>query len=117
MLYQQPDLILADEPVSALDPALAQQAVRVLLADAKTRRATLVASLHAVDLALAEFPRVLGVKEGRIAFDLPSHAVSEALLHDLYAAEGDDLPTLANTPRFDAHSVEAEVALRGARCR
>ena len=55
VLYQQPNLVLADEPVSALDPALARQTVRVLVQDATARNATLVASLHAVDLALAEF--------------------------------------------------------------
>lgn len=117
MLYQQPDLVLADEPVSALDPTLAQQAIRVLLADAEARGATLVASLHAVDLALAEFPRVLGLKDGRIVFDLPAQAVTDQLLHDLYAAESAELPTLSKEPRFSAHSVEAEAVLRGARCR
>ena len=100
VLYQQPDLILADEPVSALDPALAQSTVRMLAADAEARGATLVASLHAVDLALANFPRIVGIKNGRIAFDHPAAEVDDALLHDLYASEGQDLPTLANATRF-----------------
>ena len=117
VLYQQPDLILADEPVSALDPTLAQQTVRVLGEDATARGATLVASLHAVDLALAEFPRVVGVRDGRIAFDLPAADVSEAQLRELYAAEGAELPTLANEARFAAHAVDAQVPLSGARCR
>lgn len=117
VLYQRPELILADEPVSALDPTLAQQAVRVLLRDAEARGATLVASLHAVDLALNEFPRIVGVRDGRIAFDLPSAQVTESLLHELYAAEGAELPTLANEPRFTAHAVDAEAPLPGARCR
>jgi phosphonate transport system ATP-binding protein len=117
VLYQRPELILADEPVSALDPTLAQQAVRVLLRDAEARGATLVASLHAVDLALTEFPRIVGVRDGRIAFDLPSTQVTESLLHELYAAEGAELPTLANEPRFPAHAVDAEAPLPGARCR
>lgn len=116
VLYQRPDLILADEPVSALDPALAQQTLRVLMADAAGRGATLVASLHAVDLALAEFSRIVGVKEGRIAFDLPAAEVSDVLLHALYAAEGAALPTLANAPRFDAHPVTVAAARRGACC-
>ena len=117
VLYQRPELILADEPVSALDPTLAQQAVRALLHDAEARGATLVASLHAVDLALAEFPRIVGIRDGRVAFDLPSAQVTELLLHELYAAEGTELPTLANEPRFTAHAVEAEAPLPGARCR
>lgn len=116
VLYQQPDLVLADEPVSALDPALAQQTVRALTTDAAARGATLVASLHAVDLALAEFPRIVGIKDGRIAFDLPAAEVSEAMLHELYAAEGAELPTLAREPRFDAHAVDAAAASRGGCC-
>ncbi|MBI2307103.1 MAG: ATP-binding cassette domain-containing protein [Rhodocyclales bacterium] len=117
VLYQRPQLVLADEPVSALDPTLARQTVRALTADAAARGATLVASLHAVDLALAEFPRIVGVRDGRIAFDLPTAAVSEGLLCALYAGECADaaaLPTLANEPRFAAHAVEAGVARRGA---
>ncbi len=117
VLYQQPDLVLADEPVSALDPALARQAVRVLVQDATARNATLVASLHAVDLALAEFRRVVGVRDGRIAFDLPATDVSEARLRELYASEGAELPTLANEARFAAHVVDAPPPVTGARCR
>ena len=117
VLYQQPDLVLADEPVSALDPALARQAVRVLVQDATARNATLVASLHAVDLALAEFRRVVGVRDGRIAFDLPATDVSEARLRELYASEGAELPTLANEARFAAHAVDAPPPVTGARCR
>ena len=117
VLYQQPNLVLADEPVSALDPALARQAVRVLVQDATARNATLVASLHAVDLALAEFPRVVGVRDGRIAFDLPASDVSEARLRELYASEGAELPTLANEARFAAHAVDTPPPVTGARCR
>lgn len=93
VLYQQAELILADEPVSALDPTLALSSIQRLVDDAASRRATLVASLHAVDLALNCFPRIVGIKGGRIAFDLPAAAVSEAKLHALYASEGQTLPT------------------------
>ncbi|MBL8458072.1 MAG: ATP-binding cassette domain-containing protein [Zoogloea sp.] len=88
VLYQQPELLLADEPVSAMDPALSELTVALLNEEALRRGVTLVASLHAVDLALRHFPRVVGVKEGAIAFDLPAAEVTEALLRDLYAAEG-----------------------------
>lgn len=94
VLYQQAALVLADEPVSALDPALALATVRLLVEDAAQRGATLVASLHAVDLALGCFARIVGIKGGRIAFDLPAAQVSEAQLQALYAGEGQQLPTL-----------------------
>jgi phosphonate transport system ATP-binding protein len=93
VLYQRPDFILADEPVSSLDPRLADEAVGALVTASETNRATLVASLHAVDLALKWFPRIVGMKSGEIVFDRPTAAVSMAMLHELYATEGHALPT------------------------
>jgi phosphonate transport system ATP-binding protein len=116
VLYQQPDLILADEPVSALDPALALATVRLLANEAKASGATLVASLHAVDLALSCFPRIVGIKAGRIAFDLPTEQVSEALLQELYASEGQTLPKLANEPRFTPQAAANDPASRAVCC-
>jgi len=92
VLYQQPAFILADEPVSALDPALADLSVGALVAESEARGATLLASLHAVDLALKWFPRLVGMKGGEIVFDRPTAAVTSAMLHDLYATEGRALP-------------------------
>ncbi|WP_034412485.1 phosphonate ABC transporter ATP-binding protein, partial [Derxia gummosa] len=87
VLYQRPALLLADEPVSALDPALADATLRVLAAQAEATGATLVASLHAVELALRHFPRVIGLRDGRIAFDLPAAEVTPARLAALYGGE------------------------------
>lgn len=86
-LYQAPELLLADEPVSAMDPVLADHTLSVLCRHAESQGVTLVASLHAVDLALAHFPRVVGVRDGQIAFDRPAGEVDQALLDALYANE------------------------------
>lgn len=86
-LYQRPELILADEPVSAMDPVLAAYSLNVLNREAKSRNATLVASLHAVELALAHFPRVIAVRDGRILFDKPSSEVTTVELDSLYLNE------------------------------
>ena len=80
-------LWLVDEPLSALDPARAQRTVSALVRSARERGATLVASLHQVDVALAHFPRIVGLKQGRVAFDLPAREVSAPLLDALYAEE------------------------------
>lgn len=93
--YQSPELLLADEPVSAMDPALAEHTIGQLHDEARARGATLIASLHAVDLALRHFPRIIGVRGGQIAFDLPPSALDEARLRDLYASERGVLPTFA----------------------
>ncbi|MET0349975.1 MAG: ATP-binding cassette domain-containing protein [Rhizobacter sp.] len=93
VLYQRPDLLLADEPVSSLDPATSELLVSRLAAQSEATGAALVASLHAVDLALKWFPRVVGVRAGRVMFDLPAGEVSPALLQALYeGAEGDAVP-------------------------
>ena len=84
VLYQRPALILADEPVSALDPTLAGDAVAALVAQSEATGATLVASLHAVDLALKWFPRVVGMRAGEVTFDLPAREVTPAMLEALY---------------------------------
>ncbi|MEB3900120.1 ATP-binding cassette domain-containing protein [Pseudomonas putida] len=86
-LYQRPDVLLADEPVSAMDPVLADHSLALLNRHAQANGVTLVASLHAVELALAHFPRVVGIRDGQVAFDCPAQAVTESLLDALYANE------------------------------
>jgi phosphonate transport system ATP-binding protein len=98
ILYQRPDLILADEPVSSMDPALADRVAGELNKEATSREITLVASLHAVDLALRWFPRIVGLKAGEIVFDLPPVRVSDGMLRDLYASESEVVPTQDNRP-------------------
>ncbi|MFC3609291.1 phosphonate ABC transporter ATP-binding protein [Stutzerimonas tarimensis] len=87
VLYQAPELILADEPVSAMDPVLADHTLGVLNREAARRGITLLASLHAVELALAHFPRVIGLRAGRVLFDCPSSDLGQAELAALYANE------------------------------
>ena len=86
-LYQAPALLLADEPVSALDATTADAVLRELVAYSQAAGATFVASLHAVDLALRWFPRIVGVRDGAVMFDLPSADVTPERLAALYAGE------------------------------
>ena len=75
---------LVDEPLSALDPTRARQAIHTLIGGAREHRATLVATLHQVDVALAHFPRIVGLRDGQLAFDLPAAEVSSERLATLY---------------------------------
>jgi phosphonate transport system ATP-binding protein len=83
-LVAQAQLLLVDEPLSALDPTRAAQALVSLTQAARETGATLVTTLHDVQLALAHFPRILGLRGGELAFDLPATAVTPAHLTDLY---------------------------------
>jgi len=84
-------LWLIDEPLSALDPARARQAVTALTCGARERGATLVATLHQVDMALAHFPRIVGLRDGALAFDLPAAEVGRERLTRLYAQHEHEL--------------------------
>lgn len=97
-LYQAPELLLADEPVSAMDPRLADHTLSLLCRHAIEQNVTLIASLHAVDLALAHFPRIIGVRDGRIHFDLPAGDVETRHLDTLYANEQLSQRPDANAP-------------------
>lgn len=90
-LVSQADLFLIDEPLSALDPARADQAMKTLTQSASQLNATLVATLHQVDMALKYFPRVVGMVNGQIKFDLPREQVTQALLAELYSQHPDEL--------------------------
>ena len=90
-LVSQASLFLVDEPLSALDPTRATQAIASLTGAAKERGATLVCTLHQVDTALASFPRIIGLRDGLLAFDLPSSEVTQEILRVLYANKLDEL--------------------------
>jgi phosphonate transport system ATP-binding protein len=100
-LLSPASLWLVDEPLSALDPRRAEQAMATLLDEARARGATLLASLHQVEVALQRFPRVIGLRDGAVSFDLPAAEVTDERLHQLYAQHEDELlqpaPTL-DTP-------------------
>ena len=84
-------LWLIDEPLSALDPARARQALAALVALARERGVTLVATLHQVDAALASFARIVGLRDGAVAFDLAAADVTREHLARLYAQHEHEL--------------------------
>ncbi len=94
-LVSQASLLLVDEPLSALDPTRSAHAVQTLTQAARARGATLVATLHHVEMALAHFPRIVGLRDGALAFDLPASAVTPAHLQTLYAQHLDELHSAA----------------------
>jgi len=88
-LYQRPCALLADEPVSSVDPARARDSVALLVEICRERQLTLCMSLHNLDLAREFFPRLIGIRAGRIVFDRSSalHDRDFDALYDLCAEE------------------------------
>jgi len=85
LLMQQPRVILADEPTAALDPNAAAQACRLLVQAAE--RATLLTVVHNTSLLPLIADRVIGLRRGQIAFDLPVSQVDDRTLLTLYRSE------------------------------
>ncbi len=89
-LFQQPSVLLADEPVASVDPARARATLALLVRLAREEGLTLLVSLHDPQLVREHFGRVVGLRDGRVAFDRPAAALDEALLADLYRLDDRD---------------------------
>lgn len=84
LLVQRPELVLADEPASALDPALADLALGLLGELASVRGGALLACLHDPALALRHCDRVVGLADGRIVLDAPARTLTVPALERFY---------------------------------
>jgi len=85
LLRQDPELLLADEPLASLDPRLASELLQLLLDQVTPRRALLL-SLHRPDL-LAGFDRAIGLRQGQVLFDQPASSIGPGDLAALYDGE------------------------------
>ncbi len=83
-LYQEPSALLADEPVSSVDPARARDTIELLTQISREESLTLCVSLHSLELAREYFARLVGLRDGRIVFDRPSEQVGEDELQALF---------------------------------
>jgi phosphonate transport system ATP-binding protein len=90
LMVQNPEIILADEPVASLDPARADDVLSMLTTIVSEEKQTLVASLHSVEYARKYFTRIISLKNGEIFFDLPTEKVSDKLLNELYQLKEQD---------------------------
>ena len=83
-LYQDPAALLADEPVASVDPARARDTVALLAEVSRESGLTLCTSLHNLDLAREFFPRLVGMRGGRIVFDRQTTDLDDGEFRDLY---------------------------------
>ena len=90
-LNQNPNIILADEPVAALDPVTAHQVMDDFKRINQERNISILLNIHHVDLALEYADRVIGIKKGEIVYDGPASEVNQAVLDSIYL--GTEVPT------------------------
>jgi phosphonate transport system ATP-binding protein len=84
VLVQNPEAILADEPISNLDPELSKEIMDLLLDLSQRLGKTLVSSLHAIEFAQSHYERIIGLRRGRILFDSSTNLVTESMINSLY---------------------------------
>jgi phosphonate transport system ATP-binding protein len=91
-LVQDPELLLADEPVASLDPASAETVMRYLLSAAEERDLTTLASLHQVNIARQFGEQFIALKDGQLVFSGSREELTPAVLEDIYGEiETDEL--------------------------
>lgn len=77
-------VVLADEPVASLDPQTSREVMTVLRDAARERGCTVVCSLHQVDLATSFADRIVGMRAGRVIWDVAAGELGDPHLHELY---------------------------------
>lgn len=83
-LAQNPQIILADEPVASLDPVTAKQVMEDFQRINKEMNITILLNIHHVELALTYASRVVGIRAGQIVYDGPVSDVNEEILNNIY---------------------------------
>jgi len=90
-LYQEPTALLADEPVSSVDPARARDTVKLLTQISREEGLTLCMSIHNLDLAREFFPRVVGLRRGRVVMDAAFADIDDEHFAKLYELTADEM--------------------------
>jgi len=87
-LMQEPDLLLADEPTSSLDPKTSVEIMELIARRAGERDIPVIVNIHNVDLARRFADRIVGMSKGEIVFDGPPQALEDSHLLRIYGVEG-----------------------------
>ena len=86
-LTQSPHIILADEPVAALDPVTAKQVMQDFVHINQELGISILLNIHHVELALEYADRIIGIRAGKIVYDGPSAKVDQAVLDAIYGEQ------------------------------
>jgi phosphonate transport system ATP-binding protein len=93
----KPEVVLADEPVASLDPAMSRSVLNTLREAAKQHCATVVCTLHQVEYAIEFADRIVALRKGKVFFDGPPSEMDEATQALLYDMEKPEPKAIDNT--------------------
>ncbi|BDZ51433.1 phosphate-import ATP-binding protein PhnC [Frondihabitans sucicola] len=100
-LMQEPQILLADEPVASLDPESSEQVMRLIREIAADDGLTVICSLHQVDLALGWGDRIVGLRHGEVVLDTPTDGLTKSQVMEVYGRV---------TPTAELRAIETELA-------
>lgn len=89
-MMQQPNYILADEPIASLDPLNARLVMEALYKINREEKITVICNLHTLDTARTYCDRVIGMRAGELVFDDVPSALSDKMAREIYGAEADE---------------------------
>ncbi len=101
-LMQDPEILLADEPVASLDPESSSQVMSIIRQIAADDGLTVVCSLHQVDLALDWGDRIVGLRSGKVVLDTTTDGLSKAQVMEIYGRVA--------TSTAELRAIEAELS-------
>lgn len=87
MLMQDPEVVLADEPIASLDPKSGKEVMELLWEVVSEKNLSVICTLHQLDIALEYGDRFIGLKEGKVMIDKDKNSVDKELLQQLYQTQ------------------------------
>jgi phosphonate transport system ATP-binding protein len=109
-LVQEPDIILADEPIASLDPRNTKAVMDALLRINRHFGITILCNLHSLDLARTYCDRLVGMSAGEVVFDAAPAALTDSVARDLYGLEAGEVLTPAESPSLSTGKIEPVAA-------
>jgi phosphonate transport system ATP-binding protein len=110
-MAQEPEIILADEPISSLDPVSARRVMDTLKAINEKYRITIISNLHQLDYARDYCTRILGMRNGEIVFDGSPAALTDDIVREIYNGSDEEAGDEANERGFVCRPFVPEAAM------
>lgn len=90
-IAQNPDIILADEPIASLDPVTSKIVMNDFKTINKDMRISVIMNIHHVEIALEYADRIIGIRNGEVVFDGESSKVTQNILDEIYGGKMDEV--------------------------